>query len=134
MKITSTVLCVFIFLSGYSQKVVSSHSIYFETGKYRLSAGNKAMMKAVIDSFKNEQSFIIKLLGYTDNVGSYVANKILSKKRAEAVKDLLAAKGVKESALIAEGFGADDPITSNQTAEDRRQNRRVDIKKWAVSG
>jgi hypothetical protein len=49
----------------------------------------------------------------------------LSQRRADAVKEYLATKGVNPSTLTAKGFGKSDPIASNKTAEGRAENRRV---------
>ncbi len=51
----------------------------------------------------------------------------LSQRRAEAVKDYLISKGVSPSNLTAKGYGKAKPIVSNDTAEGRAQNRRVEF-------
>jgi len=65
--------------------------------------------------------------GYTDNVGNAAFNKRLSKARAQAVASALIKNGVDPSRVVARGFGKDNPICDNKTAEGRQCNRRVEV-------
>ena len=65
--------------------------------------------------------------GHTDNTGSNAYNLTLSKNRAQAVVDYLVTKGIAISRLNAVGFGEDKPVTTNNTAEGRTLNRRVEL-------
>jgi outer membrane protein OmpA-like peptidoglycan-associated protein len=69
----------------------------------------------------------LKLSGHTDNVGGEQANLILSKRRAEAVQDHLAEKGVEKERIKVEFFGETKPLESNDTPEGRQKNRRVEM-------
>jgi outer membrane protein OmpA-like peptidoglycan-associated protein len=66
--------------------------------------------------------------GYTDNVGEPESNYRLSIKRVNAVLNYLVNRGVSQLNLSAKGFGENAPIASNDTAEGRAKNRRVEIK------
>lgn len=72
-------------------------------------------------------STLITINGYTDSVGSEQYNQQLSQRRALAVAQYLAQKGVVEKRLAAIGYGEAFPIASNATAEGRAQNRRVEL-------
>lgn len=74
-----------------------------------------------------EKNFSLKLAGHTDNTGSLQLNLRLSKERAEAVKGYLVSKGANPSRIEATGYGPNQPIASNSTAEGRQQNRRVEF-------
>jgi OOP family OmpA-OmpF porin len=66
--------------------------------------------------------------GYTDNSGSHAKNLLLSRKRAAAVKDYLAKKGVSQTHLDAAGYGQAKPIADNGTPQGKAANRRVELK------
>ena len=65
--------------------------------------------------------------GHTDSVGADAYNQGLSERRAMAVKDYLEGKGVAGSRLSAAGYGESNPIASNDTADGRALNRRVEL-------
>ncbi|MEO6819416.1 MAG: OmpA family protein, partial [Ginsengibacter sp.] len=64
-----------------------------------------------------EKNFSLKLAGHTDNTGSRELNLRLSKDRAESVKAYLVAQGANPSRIEATGYGPDQPISTNKTAE-----------------
>lgn len=74
-----------------------------------------------------DKNFSLKLAGHTDNTGSMALNLRLSKERAEAVKSYLVSQGANPSRIEATGYGPNQPIASNKTAEGRQQNRRVEF-------
>ena len=65
--------------------------------------------------------------GYTDSIGSDAYNLKLSERRAEAVRDLMVQKGISASRITTHGYGKSRPVASNNTAEGRAENRRVEI-------
>ncbi|MFW2476780.1 MAG: OmpA family protein, partial [Sediminibacterium sp.] len=69
----------------------------------------------------------LTLIGHTDNVGSDAVNMILSRKRAESVKQYLVDQGAKSSKIEALGRGETEPASSNKTADGRQKNRRVEF-------
>ncbi|MFC4991742.1 DUF1318 domain-containing protein [Rubritalea tangerina] len=71
------------------------------------------------------ENYTVVLVGFADSVGRQSANLSLSKKRAEAVKELLSAKGV--SRIETAGFGEAMPVADNSSDAGRSQNRRVEI-------
>ncbi|OOG47110.1 hypothetical protein B0E50_11715 [Rhodanobacter sp. C01] len=68
-----------------------------------------------------------QLDGFTDNTGQPDYNLKLSRQRAQAVADGLVATGMRLQDLDIQGFGENNPVTSNRTSEGRAQNRRVAI-------
>ena len=69
----------------------------------------------------------MKLSGHTDNVGSDRSNLLLSKNRAEAVKTVLTNRGVDANRIIVKYYGESQPIASNNEADGRQKNRRVEM-------
>jgi len=65
--------------------------------------------------------------GHSDSEGTVAHNEELSLRRAEAVRDLLASRGVNPRQMLVIGVGAARPIASNATEEGRAENRRVEI-------
>ncbi|WP_417539948.1 TolC family outer membrane protein [Marinobacter sp.] len=70
----------------------------------------------------------IRIVGHTDNTGSDAMNRELSLARAKAVRDALIVSGIDETLMVVSGVGSDQPVASNQTAEGRSLNRRVEIR------
>jgi len=68
----------------------------------------------------------IEIAGYTDNTGDPDANLVLSRQRAESVRAALVKAGAPEAMLTAKGYGAADPVDSNDTEEGRFHNRRIE--------
>jgi outer membrane protein OmpA-like peptidoglycan-associated protein len=54
-------------------------------------------------------------------------NQQLSERRADSVRDFLAEQGVPGSSMAAKGFGKTQPVASNDSAEGRQKNRRVEL-------
>ncbi len=68
----------------------------------------------------------IEIAGYTDNTGDPDANLVLSQQRADAVRNELIKDGAPEDLLTAKGYGAANPIDSNDTDVGRFHNRRIE--------
>jgi len=69
----------------------------------------------------------LKLSGYTDNVGPDAVNLKISQDRADAVKRFLISRGVNPAKIEAQGYGKENPLVPNNTADGRLLNRRVEF-------
>jgi outer membrane protein OmpA-like peptidoglycan-associated protein len=107
-------------------KVVVRESIEFGNGSARLPASAMPRLLEIAALLKND-SRNLKIVGHTDNIGSSYDNKVLSLRRANAVKRFLVFSGVPAGHLTAEGAGADEPITDNSSEASRQRNRRIEI-------
>ncbi len=76
---------------------------------------------------------VLRIEGHTDNVGRPGYNSVLSRQRAEAVREALIARGVRGDRLVAQGFGSNRPIADNRTDDGRARNRRIEIHPIAQS-
>jgi OOP family OmpA-OmpF porin len=94
-----------------------------------LTAQDKAQLDAVAVRLKELQFVEGTATGHTDNIGTAEYNMGLSERRAQAVVDYLAAKGVYPGRIKPIGMGLSKPIADNATAEGRAQNRRVTIRR-----
>jgi OmpA-OmpF porin, OOP family len=81
---------------------------------------------AATDLKQLKAGHVLEIAGYTDNTGDAALNLALSQKRAEAVREALIKYGADPATLVAKGYGAADPIASNDTAEGRLKNRRIE--------
>ena len=82
----------------------------------------------VANILKQYPETVILIEGHTDSVGTEAYNLDLSNRRANAVKNILVQNGVSSTRLEAIGYGESKPIASNETADGRQKNRRVEIK------
>lgn len=101
-------------------------NLEFDLGKSTIRPSSYATLDKVA-ALLVEKDFSLKLAGHTDNTGSMALNLKLSKDRAEAIKAYLVSKGANPSRIEATGYGPNQPIADNKTAEGRQQNRRVEF-------
>ena len=81
---------------------------------------------AAADLKQLKAGHVLEIAGYTDNTGDAALNLALSQKRAEAVREALIKYGADPDMLVAKGYGEADPVASNDTAEGRLKNRRIE--------
>jgi outer membrane protein OmpA-like peptidoglycan-associated protein len=81
----------------------------------------------VIPILAGTPALLCEINGYTDSLGDAQFNRTLSEERATATKDYLVSHGIAADRLTAAGFGDSHPIASNETAEGRRKNRRIEF-------
>jgi peptidoglycan-binding protein ArfA len=101
--------------------------ITFATNGFSLTPAAEQTLAQVADKLKACPGAKVSINGYTDNIGDDAINIPLSANRANSVADFLIAKGVTRDRLTAKGLGSADPIASNDTADGRAKNRRVEI-------
>lgn len=107
--------------------VVTLGDVLFETGKAELKGGTMNDLDRLA-TFLNkypERSVIIE--GHTDTVGSDSSNLVLSQNRADSVHSYLVGRGIASSRLSSSGKGESSPVSDNESATGRQQNRRVEV-------
>ena len=102
-------------------------AIRFDTNKSTLTSLAQANLDKLLPVLNEYADTNIQIYGYTDSVGKPAYNLTLSEKRAESVKNYLIAKGLASTRFKTTGLGIADPIATNETAEGRSQNRRVEF-------
>jgi outer membrane protein OmpA-like peptidoglycan-associated protein len=112
---------------GSYLQVVMPEGILFATGSAAVSGAAQNDLYAVARNLNQYPNSRVEVVGHTDNTGSMALNMDLSQRRAQSVAGILAAAGVSSGRLMASGAGYNQPIASNNTAEGRAQNRRVEI-------
>jgi outer membrane protein OmpA-like peptidoglycan-associated protein len=101
--------------------------LLFAPGQAELQPAALATLDALVASIAKEPDRHLVVEGHTDSTGDEAGNRELSQRRADAVMQYLVAHGVSPSRISAVGKGQDNPIASNDTAEGRKRNRRVDV-------
>jgi OOP family OmpA-OmpF porin len=117
-----------IIVTEADRKVVDEaiRNLEFDLGKATIRSTSNATLDRVA-ALLVEKNFSLKLAGHTDNSGSMALNLRLSKDRAESVKAYLVSQGANASRIEATGYGPNQPIASNKTADGRQKNRRVEF-------
>lgn len=104
-------------------------NIYFEFNKATFKQESNSELNKLERMLQQNTAIQVEIGGHTDIVGTKAYNKILSQKRAEAVKDYLTKKGIDSRRVTAVGYGSSKPLASNDDeAEGREFNRRVEFK------
>ena len=108
-------------------KVTFNGGILFPTNGTTLNSSAKTDLTKFATSLINNPQTNVQVYGFTDNTGSLEVNQRVSTGRADAVRTYLINSGVAGSRITAEGLRMQDYVASNDTAEGRAQNRRVEI-------
>ncbi len=106
-------------------QVYLKNDILFAVGSAELSAASLQTLTDLNRVLKKYPKNRIVVQGYTDSTGSVAINQKLSTARAKAVYDFLLGSGLKTLSITYVGFGASNPVASNDTEEGRAANRRV---------
>lgn len=118
--------CPLLFERG--ARTVTLQGVTFATGKATLAPESEVVLRDVAQQLAASPEIRVQVSGYTDNTGSRAVNMRLSRQRAQSVERFLVANGVSPAQVVAaKGFGPDNPVASNKTAEGRAMNRRVDL-------
>lgn len=101
--------------------------ILFDFNSAALRSGSRETLNELASNFSQYPDNEIIVEGHTDSVGSDAYNQKLSEQRASTVADYLIDRGVAASNVIVYGYGELRPKSTNDTAEGRQLNRRVEI-------
>jgi len=104
------------------------NNIYFEVGKENINTDFSTDLDKLVQFLKDNPDTKFEIQGHTDNTGSLATNTKLSQSRANSVVNYLVKNGIDRVRLLAKGYGPSLPVSDNNTAEGRAQNRRVVMK------
>jgi chemotaxis protein MotB len=127
-------------LQGAIKYTVNS-DLLFAPGSWKIRSQGEQVIANLAKKLAPTQQNHLIVSGYTDNapIGpglmkeGVTSNQDLSQKRADAVMQYLISQGVKPELVSAQGFGDASPVASNDTAQGRAQNRRVELSLGAPS-
>lgn len=104
-----------------------SRTILFDLDKATIRPESNETLQAIADIMEEYSNTVFHIGGHTDSTGSEAYNETLSRERAASVREFLIGAGIPENRLTSEGYGELRPIASNNTAQGRQENRRVEI-------
>ena len=102
-------------------------NVTFKTNSADINASFYQVLNSVALVLKEFDKTVVDIAGHADSTGADDKNLELSQRRAGSVSSYLGAQGINAQRLIAVGYGEARPIASNDTAEGRTLNRRVEI-------
>jgi outer membrane protein OmpA-like peptidoglycan-associated protein len=102
-------------------------NIEFDLGRATIKPVSYPILNEVVTLMKARSTMRLAVHGHTDSQGDHDQNMKLSKDRAASVRRYLIGQGIKADRIESEGFGPDKPLASNDTAEGRAKNRRVEF-------
>lgn len=114
--------------SDDSIRLIMPGNITFKTDSADINSSFYSVLNSVAKVLNKYSNSTVMVSGHTDSTGSAEYNLNLSRERANSVASYLQGQGVKSSRFEVLGLGSSNPIASNDTANGRAQNRRVEIK------
>lgn len=111
-----------------SPQALRLEGVTFEFNSAQLTAGAAQTLRGVAEALRGEPNLRAEIAGHTDSSGSDEYNLRLSQQRADAVLTFLANEGIERSRLVARGYGESQPVASNDSADGRDRNRRVEFR------
>jgi len=101
----------------------------FNTNSSYIMGSASTLLDEVVTILQENPEMKLEIQGHADNTGTPEYNLWLSERRASRVMDYLVSKGIDPDRLTAKGYGSAQPVVSNDTAEGRARNRRVELKR-----
>lgn len=115
-------------------RIVANYSkilefVYFRFNSAILTTNSHEELNSLKQFLNSNNGVVVEIAGHTDNIGAATYNKNLSHQRAQAVVNYLIQEGIDASALIAKGYGEEQPLASNDDEKEGRElNRRVELR------
>jgi len=107
--------------------IVNLSDVLFDTAKFTLRPMAREKLAKVAGIVSGHPGLKLDVEGHTDSVGGDEYNQTLSEQRGASVRDYLTQQGMAGSSVTTKGLGKTQPVASNDTAEGRQQNRRVEL-------
>ncbi len=102
-------------------------TIHFDFDKSDIKSDAIPVLSEIGDVMMKNPDLKMNINGFTDNIGTLEYNQALSERRAQAAKEYLVNQGLESDRFSINGFGYTMPVSSNDTPEGRRMNRRVEF-------
>ncbi len=109
-------------------KVMRLDALIFHQRSAVISSESYAELNSVADMLHQNPNMVIQLEGHTDTRGDKSLNLKLSEDRVESVRDYLVRRGVNKSRIKIKAFGGSQPLSTENTEEAHKMNRRVEVR------
>jgi OOP family OmpA-OmpF porin len=108
--------------------LIAAQGFWFPPGQSEIDAVNFPLLNKIVRAIGEFPGSHVEVMGHTDATGDAELNRTLSKLRADKVaRFLVDVGGVEPQRVMAEGYGEERPVASNDTVEGRAANRRVEV-------
>lgn len=101
--------------------------ISFDTGRSDIKSNFAPILDRFAEGLRGNPNAEVRIIGHTDSTGSDAINDPLSLRRAESTRNYLTMRGVGGTRIQVQGMGSRQPVASNDSADGRARNRRVEI-------
>jgi OOP family OmpA-OmpF porin len=109
-------------------RLLAGRIVEFHVASAELTRVGMHLLDELADVLPRINSGKITIIGHTDSTGQRATNIALSLARAESVKQYFVEKGLSPARFITQGVGPDQPVASNNTADGRAKNRRIEFR------
>jgi outer membrane protein OmpA-like peptidoglycan-associated protein len=103
-------------------------NIYFKTNSYQINSIIKEVLIEFSNYLKVNNTLVIEINGFTDNIGDKMDNQLLSENRAKVVRELVLSEGIDEKRVLFNGYGEEFPVSDNISESGRAINRRTEFR------
>ncbi len=108
--------------------VLETDVLYFDMGKAEIKDSALAVLSYAAKVLDRNPNVVIHISGFTDDIGNFRNNLVLSYERSNAARKFLLDNGISKERIIISGYGMDNPVRANDTPENRAKNRRIEMK------
>ncbi len=122
-----------LYASLDNYKKLTEEVVFFNPSASELSKDAKVQLDALVTKLGDKSKYVVEVRGFTDQTGPAAVNLQLSRQRADAVvRYLTVTHQVPLRRIQQVGAGAESPVADNKTRDGRKQNRRVEVKVFAL--
>ncbi len=118
---------VYKYVTITKDKLELKEKLFFHLNRAEIKPTSMSILDEVVTALNDNPTIKLRVEGHTDSSGNAANNKKLSERRARSVVAYLASKGIAKQRLSAKGFGPDAPLETNDSADGRERNRRVEF-------
>ena len=110
------------------EKIFEIKNLNFQSGKYDIEKQYFEELNNLVLLLTENRDINIEIAGHTDSIGNEMANQTLSENRAKSVKSFLVKNNINQNRISCVGYGEKQPIENNSSFENRKKNRRIEIR------